>query len=298
MRQINSTKYLVLLTVADCGSLTEAASRLGYTQSGISHIIAELEEECGFPLVLRAKQGSRLTREGERLMPAIRALLNANEQLEQTVAEINGMRSGTVRVGMFSSVAVHWAPEMTELFLKKYPNIEISIFDGPYHEIENKVLSGELDCGFLTKQTRKALDFIELARDELLAVAPPGHPFAALKALPIDMIGSADFIIPGEGSNYDIGSIFAENGVTPRARYAFSDDHAAIAMVERGMGVTILPSLILSGVSANVVTLPLEPAFARTIGIILPRTKHKALSPAARAFIEFAVRWSESREQS
>ena len=295
MKLANPSKYLVLLAVADSGSLTAAADRMGYTQSGISHIIAELEEECGFPLVIRAKQGSRLTREGESLLPAVRNVLNAGERLAQTISELNGVRSGNVRVGMFSSAAVHWAPEILELFSRKHPNIKISIFDGLYQEIESKVLSGELDCGFFTKQTQKALDFIELSRDELLAVVPLSHPFAELDALPVKRIEEADFIYPGEGSNYDIGRIFAENGVSPHVCYSFSDDNAAVAMVERGMGVTILPRLITDSVTAKVSILPLSPGFSRTIGIILPRTKHKSVSPAALAFIDFVCGWVKGR---
>ena len=287
MRPItNLSKYAVLLTVSEEGSLTKAADKLGYTQSGISHIIADLEAECGFPLVWRSKSGSALTREGERLIEPVRAIVRAREQIESTVDEINGLRSGVVRVGMFSSVAVHWAPDMLTGFSKRFPNISVELFSGLYHEIENKVISEELDCGFLTKQSKRGLNFHELTRDRLLAVLPKNHPQADLPRFPVRLIGTEDFIIPGEGSNYDIGEIFKLCRVTPKVKYTLSDDYAALSMVEKGFGVTILPELILEGRLDNVAILELDPPFDRIIGIV--SRPGRLTSPAARAFMEYA----------
>lgn len=291
----NPSKYSALVAVAEAGSLTAAAEKLGYTQSGISHIIADLEAECGFPLLLRGKSGARLTRDGEKLIEPIRALIRAQEQLAGTVDEINGLRSGRVRVGMFSSVAVNWAPAMAEEFSALYPNIDIEFFTGLYQEIENKVLSEELDCGFLTKQSKRGLSFTELARDRLLAVLPKGHPLASLERVPVSFLGEEEFIIPGEGSNYDVGEIFRTCRVTPRVRYALSDDHAAVAMVERGLGVTILPELVLGGRRENAELRELDPAFHRTIGLV-SRPNH-AVSPAARAFMEFVRAFAKTADK-
>lgn len=282
---INPSKYAVLMAISEAGSLTLAAEKLGYTQSGVSHIIADLEDECGFPLVVRGKSGSSLTRDGEKLIEPIRSLMRAQEQLAGAIDEVNGLRSGKVRVGMFSSVAVHWAPEIAERFTALYPNIELELFSGLYHEIEDKVLSEELDCGFLTKNTKRDLNFSELTRDRLLAVLPKDHPLASLPSLPIELIEKEPFIIPGEGTGYDIGDIFRSRKLSPRVKYALSDDHAALSMVQRGLGMTILPELILGGIADNVAVLELSPAFHRTIGIV--SRPHRLVSPAAKAFMDF-----------
>lgn len=289
----NPLKYSVLLAVAETGSLTAAAEKLGYTQSGISHIIADLEAECGFPLLFRGKAGSTLTREGEKLIEPIRALLNAEAQLTGTVDEINGLRTGRVRVGMFTSVAVHWAPAIAEEFAALYPNIDVELFSGLYQEIESRVLSEELDCGFLTERTRRGLAFTPLANDRLLAVLPKGHPLAELDAVPVSALGQEPFILPGEGSNYDIGELFRAARVTPRVRYALSDDYAALAMVEKGLGVTILPELILKGRTDGAELRELSPAARRTIGMATRRDR--AVSPAARAFMEFVRGFVKTR---
>ena len=289
MRSVtNPAKYTVLLGVMDWGSLTSAAEKLGYTQSGISHIIADLEAECGFPLIKRTRTGSGLTREGERLTEPIRALQRAGEQLFSAMDEINGLRSGVVRVGMFSSVAVHWAPELLKRFSEKYPNISVEVFSGLYNEIEDRVLSEELDCGFLSECSRLRPGFRGLARDRLLAVLPAGHELCALERVPLEAIANADLIIPGEGTGYDIGELFRAARIKPRVKYALSDDYAALSMAERGLGITILPELILAGQTAKVELRELDPACCRTIGIAT--RPGRLLSPAAAAFVEMAAR--------
>jgi len=187
---------------------------------------------------------------------------------------------------MFSSVAVHWAPELVAGFTAQYPNIEVELFSGLYHEVENRVIDERLDCGFLTKKLKHELDFSELTQDRLLAVLPLSHPMAKCPLLPAGAIGREDFIIPGEGTEYDIGEIFKVCRITPRVKYTLSDDYAALAMVERGLGMTILPELILKGRAANAAVMELDPPFRRTIGLVT--RPGRLISPAARAFIEYA----------
>ena len=84
------SKYEAFLKAAELGSLTRAAAELGVTQSAVSHMIGSLEEELGFSLLKRGRTGARPTAEGERVLPAIRGMLNSKEQLEQTECPILG----------------------------------------------------------------------------------------------------------------------------------------------------------------------------------------------------------------
>ena len=107
---MSMSKYKMLLTVVEQGSLTKAAKILGCTQSAISHSIDNIEEELGFCVLHRSRGYTKLTAEGERIMPAVRNLLSSAEQLNQTASSIRGLDAGTVRIGSFTSVAVHWLP--------------------------------------------------------------------------------------------------------------------------------------------------------------------------------------------
>ena len=122
---MNIDNYRVFIRVAKIGNLTAAAEQLGYTQSGISHIVSALEQEFGFQLLRRSKTGVSLTQEGERILQTLREVVNRDDMLKQIAAEIKGVRMGKVRVGAFSSVAVCWLPKIIAEFSNEYPNISI-----------------------------------------------------------------------------------------------------------------------------------------------------------------------------
>ena len=134
------SKYETLAKVVELGSLTRAAEALGCTQSAVSHAINGLEKEFGFAVLTRSRAGVHLTADGERIMPSIRGMLNYEEQLKQTVSAIRGLDFGTVRIGAFTSVAVHWLPGVIKEFQRDYPNVDIKLLNGDYHDVEQWIM--------------------------------------------------------------------------------------------------------------------------------------------------------------
>ena len=114
------------------------------------------------------------------------------------------------------------------------------------------------------------MDFTPLKQDRLLALLPISHPLANGDSLPIEAIKDIDLIIPGEGYGYDIGRILKQAGIKPNIKYSVSDDYVAISMVENGLGITIMPELIVTGSHGKVAILELEPKHSRTIGTTRP----------------------------
>ncbi|MBQ9720160.1 MAG: LysR family transcriptional regulator, partial [Oscillospiraceae bacterium] len=98
---MESKKLEALLMAADLGSFTKAAEVLGYTQSGLTHMMNSLEREIGFPLLERGRHGVRLTDEGEKLAPLIREFLRAGSALDETVAQLSASRSETIHVAAY-----------------------------------------------------------------------------------------------------------------------------------------------------------------------------------------------------
>ncbi|NCC68687.1 MAG: LysR family transcriptional regulator, partial [Clostridia bacterium] len=139
---MSANKYEAFVRVVELGSLTKAAEAIGVTQSAVSHMINSLEAEFGFSLLRRGRSGAFLTTEGERVIPAVRGILNHSEQLSQIVASIRGVETGTVRIGAFTSVAVHWLPGMIKAFQRDYPNVEIRLMNGDYHDVEQWLEEG------------------------------------------------------------------------------------------------------------------------------------------------------------
>lgn len=295
---MNIDNYRLFIRAARLGSLTAAAEQSGYTQAAVSHIIAGLEQEFGFPLFTRSKAGVALTKDGERMLGHIREVVNRDDIARQVADEIKGLQSGRVRIGAFSSAAVCWLPDIIRDFKALYPNIELDLRVDTYKTIEDWIANEEVDCGFTSRTEGKELEYIPLAEDRMLALLPEGHPFEGKTALELGCISKMDFIIPGEGTNYDIGRILGSAGVKPRVSFAVSDDYAAIAMVKKGLGMTIIPELILRGIGQQANVMELLPKCTRTI--CLAAKAHTAVSPACRAFIAFVrsslANWNQEAE--
>jgi len=194
-KNTNLQKYLALLKTVEYKSFTKAAAELKCSQSGISRMIGDLEHEWGVNLLARSRAGVYLTAEGQKLLPYVRAVYQQCERLQTQVDEQNGLQSGLIRIGTFSSVATHWLPNIIREFQKNYPNIEYELLLGDYDEIENWILDGRVDCGFLRLPACAELDTVFLEQDRLLAVLPENHPLADCDKFPVAALGSEPFIL-------------------------------------------------------------------------------------------------------
>lgn len=282
-------KYEAFVKIVEVGSLTRAAEELGYTQSGVSHMISALEEDFGFVLLRRSRAGVQLTEEGRRVLPSIRGLLTYHEQLSQVVSEVHGLRAGTVRVATFSSVAVHWLPGMIRSFQMTYPHIEFKLLNGDYHDMEKWLGDGAADLGFVTLPVRSGWTAVPLAEDPLMAILPQGHPLARAERFPLTAAATEPMIGLLESSDHDLRRILTPAGIRPNVKFTTKDDYAIIAMVENGLGVSILPQLLLEGQTRSVVALPLDPPAKRSIGLVVPDPAR--LSPAGLAFARHICTW-------
>ena len=283
------SKYEALAKVVELGSLTKAAEALGCTQSAVSHTINNLEAEFGFAVISRSRAGVRLTPEGERIMPSVRGMLNYGEQLKQTVSAIRGLDFGTVRIGAFTSVAVHWLPGVIKEFQRDYPNVEIKLLNGDYHDVEQWIIEGSIDLGFVNMPASLNCECVPLMQDRLLAILPPDHKFASYPKFPLVECETEAFITLLETSNHDANRALSAAGVKPNIRFSTKDDYAIIAMVEQGLGISIMPELLLKGRNDNVAIKELVPPSRRTIGLAIPELSRQ--SPATQKFADYIIRW-------
>ena len=282
-------KYQALLSVVEQGSFTRAAEELECTQSAVSHSIDSLERELGFALVRRSRAGVRLTGEGERLMPAVRNLLNSAEQLKQTVSDIRGLNEGTVRIGAFTSVAVHWLPGVLKAFQADFPRVEFMLKNGDYYDVEQWLLDGSIDVGFVNVPCALNCECIPLMEDRLLAVLPLGSRFESYPRFPLTECENEPFISLLESSDQDSRRALEAAGVKPNVRFYTKDDYAIIAMVENGLGMSIMPELLLKGRTDRVRVLPTIPEAKRTIGLAIAAGDRAG--PATRRFADYVVKF-------
>ena len=290
---MTASKYEVFIKAAELGGLTRAAEYFGCTQSNVSHLINSLESEFGFRLMYRGRGGARLTPEGQRILPAVRTVAAALEELSRAAQEVRGPDAGTVRVGAFSSVAVHWLPGIIKSFQAEYPKTELKLLNGDYHDVDLWLMNGEVDVAFITLPTELDCEVIPLCEDRLMAVLPPDHPKAGPGRLPVREIEGEPFITLLETSDQDSRRAVEAAGVTPDIRFTTKDDYAIIAMVENGLGMSIMPELLLEGHEGEVCMMELDPPSVRTIALALPGKKNG--SAAAVRFAEYVRRWVAQR---
>lgn len=278
-------KYKVFLASADLGSFTKAAAQLDYTPSGVTHMMNALEEELGFQILTRGKNGVQLTENGKRLVPILRELLHLEEEFSQTVSEMNGLNSGTIRIGSYSSIAVHWLPKIIKSFQHDYPNIRIKLMEGIRQEVVSWLEEQKIDLGFMSYQPGMKFDWIPLRDDPMIAVLPLDHPLAKEKAYPLKNCESENFIMPACGSDFDVVELFRNAKISPKIRYETFENYAALSMIECGLGMSVMNELVTKGRICNVIKLPLEPEEHISLGIAVPNTDK--LPPAAKKFIVY-----------
>lgn len=278
------SKYEAFLKTVEMKSLTKAAEALGYTQSGMTYILNALEDECGLKLLRRDRAGVQLTSDGMELKPYIEALCESWRLVCEKRDALKGMESGHLRIGTFTSVSTHWLPGIIHAFRKTYPNITFELLHGDYAQIQEWLLQGRVDLGFTQLPLREGLDSFHMRSDELLAVLPENHPLSAREAIPLDELLTEPFIMYAENTRGGIREMLSSRAVKPNTQFVVEDDHAIIAMVEGGLGVSVLSSLVLERSDFKVVMRPLDPPARREIALVYPGDR--TLSVSSRRFIE------------
>ncbi|PQP85484.1 LysR family transcriptional regulator [Paenibacillus sp. AR247] len=281
----NIQKYLALIKTVEYGSFTKAAEALNYSQSGISRMIHDLETEWNISLLERGRSGVRLTSEGFKVLPYAQSVCNEYQKLQTQIDELHGLQSGLIRIGTFSSVATHWLPNIIKAFQKEFPNIDYELLLGDYTEIEAWILEGRVDCGFLRLPTQSKLDTIFLEQDKLLVILPENHPLADCDRFPVKALGEDPFMLLEKGAKAEISEIFERCKITPKVQFTTWDDYAIMSMVESGLGISMLPELILKRIPYRIIVKELEVPAYRKIGLAM---RDKEFAPlAVKRFIDF-----------
>ena len=278
-------KYMAFIKTVEYGSFTKAAEILNYSQSGISRMINDLEKEWNITLLERSRAGVSLTSDGSRLLTHAKSLCDEYQKLQMEVDDLHGVQSGLIRIGTFSSVATHWLPNIIRAFQKDYPGIDYELLLGDYTEIETWIAEGRVDCGFLRLPTNPNFETISLCKDRLLAILPEGHRLTEYKKVPVTELCDEPFMLLEKGARAEVSEIFERNNLTPRVHFTTWDDYAIMSMVESGLGISILPELILKRIPYRVVAKELNvPAYRE---IVFALRDKKTASLAVKRFMEY-----------
>ena len=261
---MNISKYKALLTAVDVGSFSAAAQKLGYTQSGLTHMMNSLEDEFGFPILTRGYFGVKLTPAGERIIPKVREIVAAEDELFAEAELIRSYGDNVIRIGAFSSIAQTVLPEIVERFSKEFPEVSVNIQTGTVTDLYGGLAEGRFDVCYGSKNAKYDFKWIPLFHDRFYAILPKTYPTSG-NAFEISGFNGTKFLMPGLGFDDDISAVFDQYNVHPFVTHTYVDDPAIISMVEHNLGISMLSELILSENHGNIKKVPVTPEIFREL---------------------------------
>lgn len=290
-------KYMLFVGAVKTGSLSRTAAQLNYSQSAASHMLSSMEEELGIRLLSRGRSGVSLTEEGELIYPLAKELVE-KENAIRMLAGTENIRHGRIRIGVITSVAVKWMPQMIREFRKLHPMVELYMSDAVNYEVLKDWFSKDvIDCAFTAEAGKNRANEIPLVKDPYYVILPPGHPLGEYQKITPPLLKGETFVIPSEGTGYAVGKILRQAKGKLIEQNGFLSDQATIAMVRGGCGVSILPKLVLDSYSSEgYLRRILDPQVSRIIYLCFPT--RSTLRPTTRAFTDFATGWVKTHAQN
>lgn len=277
-------KLQTLLKVVEHSNLTRTADLLGYTQSGVTHMITSLENELGIRLLNRSRSGVFPTPEGELLLPYMQEIIYKYDRLIEEVNSIKGLTRGVISIGSFTSITMHWMPQILKAFQTACPEISIRLTKGGSTEIERGLNDGILDVAFFSRQNHYTYDLIELKKDPLLVVMSENNKLADHEFITLEELSKQPILCSPVGVDIDVDKILAE--FPHKVAYTTNFDYSLVAMARQNLGVCILPGLTAQSNCEDLALRPLSPPRYRTLCIGVP-SMSKA-SPAVKQLIKCA----------
>ena len=278
--------------IAELGSFTAVASRIGISQSAVSHALKALESELGVELLRRSGGVSVPTDIGQTLLLRARTLLALEETMRQEAAAARGMKRGTLRIGSFGPTAsMRLLPKILAAYRAEYPDIDIHIDEGPDRDVLHWLESQRIDIGFAVLPQER-FDTYPLLRDQMVALLPASHPLAQAEAVRLAELCHDPFVLTEAGSAELVQRLFVGAQQTPVVRYRCAQLMSTLAAVARGDGVSLVAELALPAVpTGDYVAKPLQPPVTRDVALAM--LDERQASPAALAFVRVAKQLRE-----
>ena len=232
--------------VAETLNFTRAAERLHMTQSAVSHQIKALEEELGEPLFIRAKRGVKLSQAGKIAIEYVDRILDDVEALRERILGRERSPAGRVRVAAATQAFVHLFAPLFESFMDSHPGIDLTFRTTVSTEqTVADILNGAADVGFASLAVYSpTLQVTKLFEDELVLVVGSEHHLARNDIVTIDEILKERLILFERGASIRRATdhFFDQIGVRPELALESNDTYFIKRMVERGLGVSLMPS--------------------------------------------------------
>ncbi|WP_170928377.1 LysR family transcriptional regulator [Deinococcus hopiensis] len=284
------TPLSALLAVAENGSFSEAAARLGLAQSTLSYAVRQAEDALGVIIFERGRHGARLTPAGQAVMVHARHAALAVEAMQLTA---HGQLSGTLRVAACRSILKHVVTPALRTFNARYPQVEVVVTDtrGEHEEVAHLVTSGAVHLGLGRLPMPAGLVTAPVVADEYLLVTAASAP--PLRTW--DDLHAGRYIVCEEDCAPYVAAHIARHSRPPHAAVRLSDPGVVLGLVAEGHGFTILSRLVVTPLPSGLRTESLPTPLWRSTGLVT--TEAGVCHPLATAFQQFVLTPEAVRDQ-
>jgi DNA-binding transcriptional LysR family regulator len=242
------------LEVARRGNVSRAAEAIYVSQPTLTARLHALETELGEKLFVRTRQGMRLTDAGRAFLPYAERATQAVKEGREAIAELNSASAGHLVIASAPAVSTYLLPPLLERFAAAHPRVEVAVRTGHSEEVLQMVLKSEVQLGLGRDLRHHDIDLIPFYEEELCLMVAPGHHFADRRSVTMaDLAGEQLILFDRTSSYYELTQAsFASAGLVPRSMFELDNIEATKKMVERRLGVALLPrTAVAVEVAAN-----------------------------------------------
>jgi DNA-binding transcriptional LysR family regulator len=282
-------RLALLRAVAEEGTVTGAAARLGVPQPTASRWLAALADRVGAPVVVRDGRGVRLSRAGRHLADAADGALTVLETGCRRVIEDADPERGQVVLAFLHTMGESRVPALLRAFRAEHPGVRFTLSQGAHEDTLARIASGAADLA-LTSPMPDGPGFAgaAVAEQPLVLTVPAGHRLAGRRSARLAEVAAEPFVglKAGYGLRKIIDALCAAAGFAPALAFEGEEIDTLRGLVAAGLGVAVLPTAEQPA-PRGVVEVPLRPPATRRIGLIW--AADRPLTPAARVFREFVL---------
>ncbi|SMX95199.1 DNA-binding transcriptional regulator, LysR family [Brevibacterium aurantiacum] len=276
---MNLEQLASFVEVANTGHFTKAAATLHLAQPSLSRQISTLEKELGSELFHRAHGHISLTAAGETLLPSARRMLADAEAVRRDMDELAGLRKGRIRLGATPTLCVSLVAEAISGFHHEHPGVELELVEKGSRELIEALGAGELDLALITRTHSPSAQMPRLRMqgvlsEDLVVIAAAESPRGGAEFLPGDTVTLADVAALPQvlfHHGYDLreatSAAFDAAGLAPNIVVEGAEMDAVLRFVERGLGVAIVPAMVLVDRPRLTSAQLLEPSLSRTVSL-------------------------------
>ncbi|MEU0151943.1 LysR family transcriptional regulator [Micromonospora fulviviridis] len=269
--QLHQLRYFV--AVAEVRHFTQAADLVGITQPSLSKQIHALETDLGAPLFERVRGNIALTAAGEVLLPLAKRILADVETATREVQELVGLRRGRVRLGATPSLATSLAPPVLRRFRDAHPTVDLRVEEGGSQDLVRDLLRGGLDLALIIEPstgTDPGLRADPILRESLVVASVDPLPAASERGeVRITDLRDLPLVMFREG--YDLRDATLQAcraaGFEPTLSVDGGEMDAVLSFVEAGLGVALVPGIVVARRAGIRVTRLVPPGVRRTIAV-------------------------------